>query len=375
MLERILQSLHPTYQPLNKIELSSENLLYNYHYLSSLVKELKTAPVLKSNAYGHGIVPVAKILDSLGTPFFCVDSLYEAYQLFNEGIKTPILVMGYIHPESLKVKKLPFSLTVYNSKVFEAIKKYQPHAGIHIFVDTGMGREGVSLKELPHIIIEAQKLSLNIEGLMSHLAMADKPENEYTQKQIVNFEKATRIVNDLSVSPKWIHLPASLGLTHHKSYSHSLGNLARIGIALYGIDPEQRDKKLKPVLELKSTIAQIKEICKGEQVGYDFTFTAQKNIKTAVLPIGYNDGIDRRLSNKGFVLVNNKPCPIIGRVSMNITVIDVTDVLSVEVGQEVTIYSRNPDQKNSVASAAILCETIPDELLVHLIPTTKRIII
>jgi len=152
-----------------------------------------------------------------------------------------------------------------------------------------------------------------------------------------------------------------------------MGNAARAGIALYGIDPTNKDRELIPALNLVSTIVQVKNLQKGEKVGYDFTYTAKTNQELAVLPIGYNDGVNRRLSSKGSVLVKGIFCPFMGRVSMNLCAIDVTKVKSVAVGDEATIYSSNPNHMNSIAHSAQICDTISYELLVYLHTSTKRI--
>ncbi|HBQ50661.1 TPA: hypothetical protein DD690_01620, partial [Candidatus Daviesbacteria bacterium] len=128
------------YKTLNRIEISRKNLLENYRFLSAINRKIKIAPVLKSNGYGHGIIEVAQILDKVGAPFFCVDSLYEAYELYKAKIKTPVLIMGYTNPENLKIKKLLFSFAVFDLQTVEILNKYQPGCAVHIFVDTGMSR-------------------------------------------------------------------------------------------------------------------------------------------------------------------------------------------------------------------------------------------
>ncbi len=363
------------YIPLNKIEISLFNLKSNYKYLSGIDKNIKIAPVLKSNAYGHGLSLVAKAADGLKAPFFCVDSLYEAYELLKIGIKTQVLIMGYVNPKSLQTKKLPFSFAVYDYERINALNQYQPSAKIHIFVDSGMHREGISLKDLPQFLKYIKsKTNLEIEGLMSHLAMSDKPQNPLTKKQVDNFTKARKMLENFDINPKWIHLGNSSALLNNKKYGLNLGNMARVGLAFYGIDPQGKNKKLKPVLSLKTHVSQIKTLRKNESVGYDFTFVASKNMKIATIPIGYYDGVDRRLSNKGYVLVNNKYCKIIGRVSMNITTIDVSRIKNIKVGDEVTVYSSRREDKNSIENYANLCSTIPYDLLVHLASSTKRVI-
>jgi alanine racemase len=398
------------YQALNVIEISKQNLLYNLKVLSKVNAKVKVAPVLKSNAYGHGLTLVARMLDSHFhgndiLPFFCVDSLYEAYELLKANIKTPILIMGYIEPSNLRVKRLPFSYTISTMDVAEAISKYQPQAGVHIFVDTGMHREGILLSELPTFLEKLPK-NLKVEGLMSHLASGELPDDPQTKQQIKNFQKDQEIVKKAGFNPKWIHLQNSGGLLALHTRCGNV-NMARVGLALYGInhlpslrattkqsssvpgkiasgqDP-QSDDLLKPILTLKSKLIQIKTIGKGERVGYNGTLTTKIPTAVGILPLGYYDGLDRRLSNKrslrdeslkGVVIINSVECPIIGRVSMNITAIDISKVKNPQIGQEVIIYSNNPLDKNSLENAAKICQTIPYDLLVHLNSSTRRILI
>lgn len=368
------------YEPLNKIEIIKENLLRNYQYISSLNHNISISPVLKSNAYGHGLIQIATILDSLNCPFFCVDSLYEAYALLKAEVKTRILVMGYIDPNNLSFKKLPFSYVIWDLDQALKIAKYQRGAGIHIFVDTGMNREGVKLDDLEELLLALKKIKgINIEGLMSHLAVYSKKSSAYTKNesypkfQLQNYQKALKICKKIGINPKWKHLAASGGLLN--KYTKKT-NMSRCGISLYGIDREDRSNgKLKPILSLKTKIIQIKDIKKGDKVGYDSTFQAKKDMTIGVLPLGYNDGIDRRLSNKGCVLVGGSKCPIIGRISMNITTIDLTGIKRFFLGQEALVFSSNPKDPNSIQNAAKICKTLPHDLLVHINPTFRREIV
>lgn len=375
-MQTISKILGHNYEPLNTVEVILSNLKFNYEYLSSLDKNLKIAPVLKSNAYGHGISQIAKYVDKLNAPFLCVDSLYEAYELLKQNVKSPILIMGYINPISLRTKKLKFSFAVYNKEEINALNKYQPGAKIHIFIDTGMHREGISIDDLPKFIREIKlETNLEIEGVMSHLATSDKPNHELTKEQIKVFWEAVDVLRNMGIKPKWTHLGNSMAVLNHEKYSGKLGNLARTGVAFYGIDPEDRNKDLKPALNLISQVAQIKKVLEGQAIGYDFTYIAPRNMKIAILPIGYNDGVDRRLSNKGVVSINNQFCEIIGRVSMNITTVDVTNLKKVRVGDKVVIYSSKSNDKNSFENQAKKCETIPYDLLVDLNPSTRRVVL
>lgn len=369
----MLKDFFPKYHPLNLINVSKKALIKNYKTLSGIAPKIKIAPVLKSNAYGHGFVGVAKTLDKLNPPFFCVDSLYEAYELYKAKIKTPILIMGYVDPENLKIKTLPFMYAVSDIGLLEAIEKYQPNAQVHIKIDTGMSRMGVTLEELENLLSKAVKLKhIKIEGVMSHLAETDN-DSALTNLQLKNFQKALSIFDSFGIEPTWRHIASSGGLLNVSSEKiEALSNVARTGLAIYGIDPDGKYKNLKPALSLQSKIVQIKTIRKGERVGYGGTYKVKKDIKLGILPIGYNDGVDRRLSNAGFVQVDSIFCPIIGRVSMNITAIDLSKVKNPKAGQIVTIFSASPAATNSVENAAQTCKTNPYDLLVHLSPISLR---
>lgn len=377
MINRVLKVFRKEYRTLNKIELSKDHLLANHEYLSALNKGIKVAPVIKSNAYGHGAVLVARILDSVGASFFCVDSLYEAYELMNAGIKTTILIMGYTDPHNFKVKKLPFSYALFDLDSAKVLNKYQTGCGVHIFVDTGMHREGIPLSQLPEFLKELKKLNnVRVDGLMSHLASSDDTTDPLNKIQTGNFKKALEICKEHNIYPKWTHLSNSSGLLNN--IAANLQNLSRIGLAIYGLSNDKRiskDKNLKPILTFKSRIIQIKNLNKGDRVGYNGTFAAKSPTVLGILPLGHYDGVDRRLSNKGWVAVDGKLCKILGRVSMNITTVDLTDVTSPHVGQEAIVYSNNPNDKNSVENVARLCKTIPYVMLIHLAASIKRVII
>lgn len=380
MLKKLLHFFKKDYQTLNKIEVYKNNLIHNYQHLSSF--KLQIAPVVKSNGYGHGIINVAKILATSDVehkiPFFCVDSLFEGYQLLNSGIKNNILIMGYTNPENLKVKKLPFFYAVYDLDFAKAVNKYQPHTKIHIFVDTGMHREGIQIKNLPMFLTELKKLpNIKIEGLMSHLASSENDKDPLFLSQLKQFKKAQDILKKFHIKPKWFHIGATGSITNPKTrpFIAKVSNLARAGLSLYGISYSSFEKNLKPALRLTTKIAQIKQVKKGEKIGYDGSYLVKKDMLIGILPIGYYDGIDRRLSNKGVFLINGVECPILGKVSMNINVIDLSKVKNPKVGDEVVVYSNNPEDKNSLQMSAKLCNTIAYDLLVNLAESTKRTVV
>lgn len=364
--------LKKDYKSLNTIEISASALEHNFKYLNKL-SDMKVAPALKSNAYGHGLIMTAKILDKYEAPFFCVDSIYEAYELYKNKIKTPVLIMGYINPENLKVKKLPFSFAVSTPEMLNAVYTHQPQAGIHVFVDTGMYREGVPMTDLENFIaLIKTKKGINVEGVMAHFAASDKF-NDLTKNQVKSFQIAQKMFQTAGIHPKWIHHANSSALLNYQNYKGKIGNMARCGIAIYGVDPENKNTDLQRALTFTSTLAQIKVLPKGKSSGYDFTFTAEKDMKIGVVSAGYNDGVDRRLSNVGYMKVRKTFCKIIGRVSMNLTMIDLTDVPNPKIGDTVIVYSTQTNDKNAISESALESFTIAYDLLVKLSETTKRI--
>lgn len=366
------------YKTLNRIEVSKSRLISNYQYLSSLSPKLEVVPVVKSNAYGHGIVEVCKILDSEGAPFFCVDSLFEAYQLHKAHIRTPILIMGYTDPENFKVRKLPFSFAVCDMETIKALHKYQGGAKVHIKVDTGMHRLGVAVSELASFLKEVKKYPrIQIEGLMSHFASAYGMDDKNCLSQIKEFSEAKKIVGDMRTALRWYHLSATTGFLDPliRQKIAQVSNMVRIGRGVYGMPQVGINSRFKPTLKLFSRIAGIKSVDSGEKIGYDGTYTVPKDSVIGILPIGYNDGVDRRLSNKGTVQIRGKFCPIIGRISMNMTIVDLGNIKNPYLGQEVLVFSDNPKDANSIDSSAKICQTLSLDLLVHLDSFTKRVVV
>lgn len=355
-------------KPLNFVEISKENIIQNFRYLSKK-SGLPIAPVVKANAYGHGLIEVANILEDLKPPFICLDSFYESYKIHKAGIKISILIMGYVDPQDLKKEKHPFSYAVWDIEDLRIIRKYQPNAKFHIFVDTGMHREGVQMDELESFLSEIRNENAEIEGIMSHFGAVGDKKYKPTKEQIENFKKAEEILAKAGFKPKYKHINATSGNLH----LGKIGNVGRSGIGIYGFDPEEKDKNLKPALKLWSTIFQIKSLKKGEKVGYGFTFEAKRDMKIGILPLGYSNGLSRQLSNIGFVKVGNDFCPVIGRVNMGMTCIDLSYV-SAHEGKRVLVYSDNPNDKNSVSEVAKLCNTIPYEILTRISDSMVRII-
>ena len=352
--------------------ISQQALINNHQFLKQLQPHAQIAPVLKSNAYGHGLTTVAPIFDQLKPPFLIVDSLYEAYELYKQNIKTPILIIGYTDPRNYAVKPLPFHYSIFDLETAQSLNKHQPGCNVHIFVDTGMNREGVKLKDLPNFINKLQKLNkIKIEGLASHFADADNPiDSSFTKKQLKNYHQALQILNDQGINPQWKHISSSAGTFINKDKTF---NLVRAGLISYGISPFDKNiKQLQPALTFQTTLIQIKTLQKDDLVSYNLTYKATKDMTIGILPAGYYEGVDRRLSNKGVVKIRDKYCPIIGRVCMNLTVVDISQINNPNIGEKVEIYSPDMTAKNSVFQLAKTAHTIPYKLLTGLADSVHR---
>lgn len=368
------------YKSLNSVVIFQNALKHNHFELQKKHPHAALCPVIKSNAYGHGLIPTGRIFDKMGVPFLIVDSLYEAYELYKIGTKTPILITGYTAPQNFILKPVPFHIAVFDMDLARTLNEYQKGCNVHVFVDTGMSREGVAMSDFPVFLEELKKLkNLKVVGLCSHLADADNSmSTAHMDQQIAVFKKALALMKEYEFNPVWKHVSASGGAF---KVTDDTFTMLRVGLAHYGISPldatdtYKNTFSLMPALEFHSTLAQIKKIPKGTSVGYGCTYTAPTDMLVGLLPAGYYDGVDRRLSNKGFVKIREHMCPIIGRVSMNMTSIDITGLKNPTVGEKVVIYSSYPKDKNSLVNAAKTAETIPYDLLVHLAESVKRIVI
>jgi alanine racemase len=309
-------------------------------------------------------------------PFFMVDSFFEALVLRRAGIKTKILVLGYCRPEQLlsaNLKDVSFGIIDLQILKNLSAKLAQP-LSIHLKIDTGMHRQGILISEADEAIaaIRSNK-NIILEGVCTHFADADNTQKDFTQKQIETWNKTVKIFRSTFPEIKFFHASATSGAY----YANDLdANVGRLGIGLYGVNESPHERlDLQPVLEMISLVSSIKHIPAGEKVGYGKTFESQKPTIVATVPVGYNEGVDRRLSNRGYFKVRDTFCPIAGRVSMNISSMDVTDAPDVKIEDEVVIISANKNDKNSLENLAELCGCIPYEILVHIPQNLRRKIV
>jgi len=383
LLRRISKNRFP-YDPLITVSILSANLLHNLHQFQSLTTHKSIAPVLKSNAYGHGLFEVSEILEkesrSNPIPFFVVDSYFEAVALRSHGIKTKLLIIGYSRPETILACKLKdVSFTVTSLETLRSIAEAKRRICLHLKIDTGMRRQGILPKETRDAIrLIISNPALLLEGITSHLSDSDNSDHKFTLDQISLWNGLVAEFRHSFSSIKFIHLSATYG---HKFANKIDSNVSRLGIGLYGLGEVKGlpDKiHLLPVMEITTIITSIKKLRKNETVGYGNTFRADDNMMIATIPVGYYEALDRRLSNNGFVLVGSEriPSPIIGRISMNITTIDVSHIPDVTIGAPVTVISNKKSDPNSISSITdSISDIIPYEIAVKIPSNLKRVVV
>ena len=355
-----------------RAEISLDNLSFNFQSVKKFVGEnLQYMAVVKADAYGHCAAECAARLESDGVDCFGVALPEEGLELRKKNIKKPVICLGgfWSGQENLLLENdlIP---VVYRLEMAEmlarAAKNKNITAAVHIKIDTGMGRIGVRFDEAEMFAEEFKKFkNLNVQGLMTHFAAADDlSENEFTDIQIDKFNRAVKIFEEKGFRPIYKDLANSPGAVAHKT---GRGNMVRLGGVLYGLGgdvlPAEIEKPvLKPVMSLYSRIAHIKKVPKGETLGYNRAFQTVRDSLIATVPIGYHDGFRRFLSNRGQFIINQKYAPVVGKISMDWTIADVTDVPNVKVEDEVVIIGRQGDLEIKAEQLAQLGNTISYEI-------------
>jgi alanine racemase len=322
--------------------------------------------VVKANGYGHGAKLVAPILERAGADWLGVATVEEGVELRAAGVRKPILVLtgaaGMDVPVLLQ-HRLSVALLHRDMARDLAAAAGARRLPVHIKVDTGMGRIGVLPAELLELLHEVQRAAaFEVEGVFSHFANADSVDREYSDYQLRVFHQALETMAAAGERPRWVHL-ANSAATLARPDTHF--SLVRPGIALYGVPPApaQAAASLRPAMRLVSRIWQLKRMPSEFPVSYGQTFVTRRPSVIAVLPIGYADGYDRRLSNRGCVLVHGQRAPVVGAVCMDLTMVDVTDVNGVQVGDEVVLWGRQGSAEITVAEVAQWQGTIAYEVL------------
>ena len=334
--------------------------------------------VVKANAYGHGAVETAKALIRQGVSRVAVVSIEEGIALRQAGINAPIVILGPLFPEQF-TDLFANQLTPVISdagllpKLAQAASPFDTPYPIHLKVDTGMGRLGLTQEEMATLFgSKGFPRTLHLEGLMTHLADADGSATEATQEQLTKFRNVVGIVTANGFRVPLIHAANSGGAVR---FAEAQFSLVRPGIMLYGYHTLPKSvpvPDLKPVLSLHTSIAQLRTIQPGQKVSYNGTFTATQPTKIAVLPIGYADGVSRRLSNRGYVLIHGQRAPIAGLVCMDMIMVDVTKIPGAAIGDEAVLIGSQGVDRITADDIANWTGTIAYEVLCTIGPRIPR---
>ena len=369
------------------IEISKEALVHNFRQFKKITADrTKIMAVVKANAYGHDLRIVAPILGRAGTDWFGVDSLEEALQIRSLGIDTPILVLGYISPPNIKTAiEYNISITVYGSEVLKKITslKLQKKAKIHLKVETGLNRQGLEPIEFIKLIkfINKHEDNICLEGVSTHFAnVEDTLDPTFALSQLDRFKQIRGMINELGFKKVNYHCAASAAAM---LYKRAHFNMIRAGVGLYGLWPSKETQialklrkgnsfSLKPALSWKSVLAQVKKVKAGESVSYGRTWFAPRDSIIGIVPVGYYDGYDRKLSNNSKIIVKGEYVPVVGRIAMNMIMVDLTNAKDVEAGENVILLGK---YKNKEVSADFLADnvgTINYEIVSRINPNITR---
>jgi alanine racemase len=333
--------------------------------------------VVKSDAYGHGAVPIARALAGAGIDQLAVASFDEAAELRAAGVGAPVLVFGGVAPSRANdAADLGLTIAVWGADDVRAVATSLTPGrslAVHLKLDTGMHRIGALPEHLGDLAQALHDGPFRIAGVMSHLACADEPGHASVAAQVDAFEDALRALARLGVAPPVRHLANSAGLL---AEPRARFDMVRVGLLLYGCAPSSRlgaSLDLRPVMHLRTHVAQLKTIPAGDRVGYGHTFIARRPTRIAVLPVGYASGYPRALSNRGEVLIRGRRAPVVGTVSMAHVTVDVTDVRGVTEGDAVTLWGSDGRARLDVMELGARAGTIGYELLTCVSQRTPRI--
>jgi alanine racemase len=360
-------------------EISLGDLRHNFRVVQQQVGPgVEVCAVVKADAYGHGAVECARALEDEGARWQGVTSLDEAIPLRDAGIQGRILLMtGFWRGEEEEIIRLRLTPTVWEPGQIELLERAAARLGvgkqpIHLKVDTGMGRLGVTAEELPQVYA-ALKLSphLELEGLATHLASSEVLDAPSVGEQLNHFEEVRRVLQNAGFMPPLIHAANTSAVI---SRPKTLYNMVRPGLALYGYYlPFERAGRevsgsalrlaVKPVLTWKTRILSLREVRAGQALGYGGTYVTKAPARIAVLPVGYADGLNRALSSRGRVIVREYYAPIVGRISMDLTLADVTGLPGISVGDEVILLGSLDGLSMDAQEHATLANTVPYEIL------------
>ena len=364
-------------------EIDLDAVLYNFESMRKNIKEgTQMIAVIKADAYGHGAVPIAHLMEERDYIWgFATATAEEAMQLRKAGIRKPILILGYVFEEYDDVLiREDIRPTVFKKDTAYRLSRKAKEQGrvlpIHVAVDTGMTRIGFAdTKDSAEIIKEISMLpGITIEGLFTHFARADESDKTFAEKQLERYMAFADQLKELEIQIPIHHCSNSAGII---DLPQANLDVVRAGITIYGIYPSQEVKKecvpLKPVMKLKSHIAYIKDVEEGVEISYGGTFTTKRKSRIATIPVGYADGYPRSLSGKGSVLIRGQRAPITGRICMDQFMVDVTDLQDVSELDEVTLLGEDREAVLPVEELSALSGRFPYEFVCNISQRVPRI--
>jgi len=364
------------------IELDFDALRHNINLLQSFLPDGCTLmPAVKSNAYGHGAVPIARDLNTCGIYDFCVATVWEGVELRKNNIKGEILILGYTHPDLFNLlRRYSLTQTVVDYMYAGLLNEFNKKLAVHIKIDTGMRRFGERSENIDNIIRIFNYGNLIITGIYTHLCVADsdnEADDNFSRLQTTRFNEVLLSLKEQGVKLPAAHVHSSYGVLRNLENPY---DCTRVGISLYGMlsnkeDSEKWGTGLQPVLSLKARVGSVKTLYEGEPAGYGLTFTASRDMRIAIITIGYADGLPRELScGNGFVLINGKKAPIIGRVCMDSITVDITDIENVKSGDIAILIGKTDDFEITACDIAKMTNTISNEILSRLGARLNRVV-
>jgi len=372
--------LRPTW-----VEISLSKLRRNVQRIRELAGARKVMAVIKADAYGHGAVPVAKCLAECGVDWFGVATVEEALELRAAGIHQPVLLLGGLYmsdPAHLIEYRLTPSIssTMRLDTYAECARRYGRPIEFHLKVDSGLGRLGLPLDRVEAFVEHYRELEgLQLKGLFTHLASAEDLVASQTDEQAQHFATALEQLRRLQVEPEWVHVSNSAALLAGRNFPE---NLVRVGALLYGccmplvVPPGQELPKVpefEPILTFKSRIVYMKDVPSGTPLGYSAAFYTCRPSRIATVPVGYADGLSHALSNRGYAIVRGRRARIIGSISMDLSLLDVTDISGTNIGDEVILMGQSDRCSITAVEIAQLLDTVPYEVLCSIGKRVPRI--
>ncbi len=371
------------------VEINAQALRSNIAALRSLLSEGVTyAGVVKSNAYGHGLSQIVPIMRDDGVAVFCVDSIDEAILVRALAPSATIIILGYtLHDRLADVVEIEAQQTVYDPETIQMLNDVAAKAGrtakLHLKIETGTMRQGIWPEQVAAIAqMIAPLRNVELVGVSTHYANVDEAESQaFAEYQTERFWLACNILRDEGFHPPWIHLACSAAVI---LYPQTHGTLVRPGVSTYGFWPSRQARhaarllnrriELEPVMSWKTRVAQIKDAPMGTPIGFGCSEVLRRHSKVAIIPVGYYDGYDRRLSSVGEVIIRGQLCRVLGRVCMNMIIVDVTEIPKIMIEDEVVLIGRSSKNRMRAEDIADRTGTIAYEVTTRIHPLIPRIV-